>query len=110
MHYISFWYLIILISFIISGYDITPASFNESIFLQTLKISRALRVMFLNVIGLGNVMYEKFIIPLRECVQCMQWNGKVNTFIFTPSRRPNIISMPKEEMFICLSQIRYVKN
>ena len=68
MHYRSFWYLIILIYFIISGYGITPASFNESIFLQTLKISRALRVMFLNVISSGNVMYEKFIIPLRECV------------------------------------------
>ena len=68
MHYRSFWYLIILIYFIISGYGITPASFNESIFLETPKISRALRVMFLNVISLGNVTYKKFIIPLRECV------------------------------------------
>ena len=85
----------ILIPFIISGYGITPASFIESIFLQTLKVSRALRVMFLNVISSGNAMYEKFMIPLRECVQCMQWNGKVNTFIFPPCRRPNIISMPK---------------
>ena len=68
MHHLSFCYLIILITFIISGYGITPASFNASILLQTLEISRALRVMYLNVISFGNVMYEKFIMPLRECV------------------------------------------
>ena len=68
MHYRSFCYLSILINFMISGYGITPASFNESISLQTLKISRALRVMILNVISSGNVMYEKFIMPLRECI------------------------------------------